>query len=551
MDETMEDKLLGSGKECITDLKGRVWIESKKLWRVTTPAIITRVASFGILVVTQSFIGHIGETDLAAYAIIQIILVRFVNGILLGMSSALETLCGQAFGAGHNHMMGIYLQRSWLVLFATATILLPFFIFTASILRHIGQEEELSAVAGNISIWFIPVMYSFVFSMTMQMYLQAQRKNFIIGWLSSVSFVAHLILSWLFVYKLNLGIPGAMGAMIISLWSVVIGEFIYVFGGWCPETWSGFSKHAFTAIWPVVKLSVSSGVMLCLQLWYNAVLVLLAGYMKNATIAISAFSICLNINAWELMISLGFFTGACVRVANELGSGDAEAAKFAIKVNLCTSLSIGVIFSVLFFIFGHSLAYLFTSSTEVAKVVSSLAGLLATSVLLNSVQPVLSGVAIGGGWQSVVAYVNLGCYYIIGVPIGVLLGYVAKLDVKGIWIGMICGVALQTVMLIWITWRTDWDAQVENASRRLNREEFEWHHQMTVAAALPLIRSWSSVTEFFLVPYTSASTSLLIIVIAIVLRSHRDDTWDRVDMFSTIDLESIFWSVLPYTEVFN
>ncbi|XP_043687913.1 protein DETOXIFICATION 21-like [Telopea speciosissima] len=413
--------------------------------------------------------GHIGETELAAYALIQIILVRFVNGILLGMASALETLCGQAFGARHNHMMGIYLQRSWVVLLATSTILVPVFIFTSPILRLIGQEEELSAVAGNISIWFIPIVYYFVFSMTMQMSLQAQRKNMIIGWLSSALFVVHLTLSWLFVYKLNLGIPGAMGAMFISTWSIVIGEFIYVFGGWCPETWKGFSKHAFTDLWPVVKLFVSSGVMLCIELWYNAVLVLFAGYMKNATTAISAFSICLNITAWEFMISLGFLTGACVRVANELGSGDAGAAKFAIKVNLSTSVSLGVIFSVLFLVFGHVLSYAFTSSTVVARAVSSLSGLLALSVLLNSVQPVLSGVAIGSGWQSVVAYVNLGCYYIVGILIGLLLGYVAKLDVRGIWIGMICGVALQTLVLLWITWRTDWDAQVEKASQRLNR----------------------------------------------------------------------------------
>ncbi|XP_042513416.1 protein DETOXIFICATION 20-like [Macadamia integrifolia] len=469
MDNTMEDKLLVPGKECVMDLKRRVWIESKKLWSIASPAIITRLTSFGILVTTQSFMGHIGENELAAYALIQILLVRFANGILLGMANALETLCGQAFGAQHYHMMGIYLQRSWLVLLASSAILLPFFIFTSPILRLIGQEEELSAVAGNISIWFIPIMYYFVFSFTMQMYLQAQRKNMIIGWLSCASFVVHLTLSWLFVYKLNLGIPGAMGAMIISTWSMVIGEFIYVFGGWCPETWRGFSKHAFADLWPLFKLSVSSGMMLCLELWYNAVLVLLAGYMKNATIAVAAFSICLNVVAWEFMIPLGFLTGACVRVANELGSGDGKAAKFAVIVNLSTSLSLGVLFSVLFLVFGHVLSYAFTSSTEVATAVSSLSTLLALSVLLNSVQPVLTGVAVGAGWQSVVAYVNLGCYYVVGIPIGLLLGYVAKLDVRGIWIGMMCGVALQTFVLLWITWRTDWDNQVEKASERLNR----------------------------------------------------------------------------------
>ena len=34
-----------------------------------------------------------------------------------------------------------------------------------------------------------------------------------------------------------------------------------------------------------------------------------------------------------------------------------------------------------------------------------------------------SGVAIGSGWQGVVAYVNLFCYYFIGLPIGCVLGF--------------------------------------------------------------------------------------------------------------------------------
>ncbi|KAF8398085.1 hypothetical protein HHK36_017011 [Tetracentron sinense] len=458
MDNRMNDKLLESDNEDNKDLKGRVWRESKMLWRIAFPAIITRVSSFGILVVTQAFIGHIGESELASYALVQSLIVRFLNGILLGMASALDTLCGQAFGARQYHMMGIYLQRSWIVLLTTGIIFLPLLIFTTPIFRLLGEEEELSTVAGTISIWFLPIVPYFIFSMTMQMYLQAQLKNMIIGWLSTASIIIHVILSWLFVDKLNLGIPGAMGALIISTWSMLIGEFVYVFGGWCPDTWTGFSKAAFSELWPVVKLSLSSGVMLCLELWYNSILVLLAGYMKNAEIAISAFSI-------------------CVRVANELGRGDTKAAKFSIKVISCTSLGIGVLFWIFFLFFGNSISYVFTSNAEIAKAVSSLSVLLAFSVLLNSVQPVLTGkclfyflrVAIGAGWQSVVAYVNIACYYLIGIPLGILLGYVADLEIRGIWIGMICGVALQTLVLIYITWRTNWDEQVNKASERLNR----------------------------------------------------------------------------------
>lgn len=36
---------------------------------------------------------------------------------------------------------------------------------------------------------------------------------------------------------------------------------------------------------------------------------------------------------------------------------------------------------------------------------------------------------MGGGWQSVVAYINLGSYYVFGLPLGILLGYAGHLGV--------------------------------------------------------------------------------------------------------------------------
>ncbi|XP_031096855.1 protein DETOXIFICATION 24-like [Ipomoea triloba] len=470
MDNDISERLLSSEvQKTNDDLKARVYDESRKIWRVALPGVLSRVASFGSIVVTQSFIGHTGELDLAAYALVQTLIVRFVNGILIGMSSATETLCGQAYGAGHYHMMGIYLQRSWIVGFITLTILLPFFIFATPIFKLVGQEESIADAAGYVSYWFIPFNYNYVFSYTIQMYLQAQQKNIIIAWLTVAQFVIHIPLSWLLVYQFEFGVPGAMIALIISSWFVVIGEFVYIFGGWCPNTWRGFTMDAFKDIFPVVKLSISSGLMLCLELWYNAVLVLLAGYMKNAEVAISAFSICLNINGWEFMISLGFLGAACVRVANELGRGDAKATRFSIKVIVSTSIVVGLFFWVLCLSFGSKIGYLFTNEKEVADSVSDLSMLLAFSVLLNSIYPVLSGVAIGAGLQSTVAIINLCCYYLIGIPIGAVLGYVANLEVQGIWLGMICGVVTESIALCYMTWGTDWDNEVTKAKQRLQK----------------------------------------------------------------------------------
>lgn len=79
----MEERLLVSEENSSSNLRSRIWRESKLIWRIAFPAILSRVTGFGLIVVTQSFLGHVDEIDLAAYALVQSILLRFVNGILV------------------------------------------------------------------------------------------------------------------------------------------------------------------------------------------------------------------------------------------------------------------------------------------------------------------------------------------------------------------------------------------------------------------------------------------------------------------------------------
>ncbi|KAF7819214.1 protein DETOXIFICATION 21-like [Senna tora] len=426
----------------------RVWKESKVMWIVAGPAIFTRFSTFGINVTTQVFVGHIGSSQLAAYSLVFTVLVRFANGILFGMASALATLCGQAYGAREYSMMGVYLQRSWIVLYFTSFFLLPLFFFTTPILKVLGQEEGISEIAGTISVWSIPVMFAYVVSFTCQTFLQSQSKNIIIAFLAAFSIAIHVLLSWLLTIKYKLGIGGAMASTILAYWIPNIGQFVFVTCGWCPQTWGGFSFLAFKDLWPMFKLSLSSGAMLCLELWYNTILVLLTGSMKNAEVEIDALSICLNINGWEMMISLGFLAAASVRVSNELGRGSSRGAKLCIVVAVLTSFTIGFLLFLFFLFYREGLAYIFTSNQQVALAVADLSPLLAISILLNRV-------AVGAGWQNIVAYVNIGCYYIIGIPVGVILSNILHLQVK-------------TIVLAVITYKTDWDHQVIVARSRIN-----------------------------------------------------------------------------------
>lgn len=80
-----------------------------------------------------------------------------------------------------------------------------------------------------------------------------------------------------------------------------------------------------------------------------------------------------------------------VRVANELGKGDADAVKFSIKVVLAVSAMIGVICSALCLAFGGQISYLFSDSQQVSDAVADLSVVLSISIIFNIIQPVLSG----------------------------------------------------------------------------------------------------------------------------------------------------------------
>ncbi|KAA8530795.1 hypothetical protein F0562_005581 [Nyssa sinensis] len=403
------------------DLSRRVWIESKKLWDIVGPAIFSRVASYSMVVITQAFAGHLGDLELAAISIANNVILGFNIGLLLGMASALETLCGQAFGAKKYYMLGVYMQRSWVVLFLCCVLLLPMYLFASPILKLLGQPSDVAELSGFVSMWLIPLHFSFAFQFPLQRFLQSQVKNRAIA---CVALVEHVIVSWLFVYRLKLGLVGAALTLSFSWWVLVLGLFGYTVFGGCPLTWNGFTTEAFCGLWEFTKLSAASGVMLCLENWYYRILILMTGNLKNSEIALDALSICMTINGWEMMIPFAFFAGTGVRVANELGAGNGKAAKFATIVSVMTSAVIGLFFWQLIMIFHNELASLFSSSKPVLTEVNKLTLLLAFTILLNSVQPVLSGVAVGSGWQSYVAYINIGCYYIIGVPLGFVIGWV-------------------------------------------------------------------------------------------------------------------------------
>ncbi|XP_074279400.1 protein DETOXIFICATION 26-like [Silene latifolia] len=450
----------GNAKQSNLGMK-ETWEEVKKVWKIAGPSIFCRVAMFALTIITQSLAGHLSDLDLAAFSIVTTLLISISFGFLLGMATALETLCGQAYGARQHHMLGIYMQRSCVVLFCCSILLLPMFIFASPLLKILGQSVEVAERTGFVAKWLIPMHLSFVFQFSMQRFLQSQLKTTVIAWSAAMALVVHAVLSWLFVYKLGVGIIGAALILDFSWWLSVVILFGYIVYGGCPATWTGFSRQAFEELWDFFKLAIASGVMVLLENLYYRMLVVASGNAGNS--AVDALSICVTLFGWESMVPLGILAATGARVAIELGAGNANGAKFAAKVCLMTSLVLGLMFFLLVMVIPGKLATIFTPNSSVISLVSELALLLGSTILLNSIPPVFLGIAVGSGWQAVAASVNIGSYYLVGLPLGIFIGRVLDFGYKGIWFGMLGGSVTQILLLSVITLRRGWENEVLKA----------------------------------------------------------------------------------------
>ncbi|CAN1843668.1 Protein DETOXIFICATION 40 [Linum perenne] len=448
--EELEQKLSDHSIPILERLSSGSWIEFKLLFCLAAPSIFVYVTGFMMSMFTQMFSGHLGNLELAGASLGNNGIQLFAFGIMWGLGSAVETLCGQAYGAQKYEMLGIYLQRSTILLSLVGLALTFLYIFAKPILMFLGQSEPISSAAALYVLGLIPQIFAYAANFPIQKFLQAQSIVMPNAYISVGVLVAHLGLSWLVVFKLGVGLLGASLVLSLSWWLLVGLQFWYILkSDACRYTWGGFSGQAFHGLWGFFKLSAASAVMLALEEWYLDVLVLLFGLLDNPELSLDSLSI-------------------CVRVSNELGAGHPKSAAFSVVMVTGVSFILSVILALIVLSLRHVIGLAFTGGHAVAEAVSDLCPLLAVTIVFNGVQPVLSGVAVGCGWQAFVAYVNVICYYVVGVPLGVVLGFYFELGAKGIWSGMLSGTVTQTLILLWVTYRTDWKKEVETAERRLD-----------------------------------------------------------------------------------
>ncbi|RXH83577.1 hypothetical protein DVH24_005830 [Malus domestica] len=429
--------------------KDEVIKEVKKQLLLAGPLVSSNFLLFGMQVISVMYVGHLGELALAGASMATSFASVTGLSLIIGMGSALDTFCGQSYGAKQYHMLGIHLQRAMLVLGLVCIPLATVWFNAGHILTFLGQDPEIAAAAGNYARFLIPCLFAYAIQQCHSRFLQTQNNVVPMIASTGTATLLHLFLCWFLVYKTSLGYRGAALANSISYWINALLLVVYVrVSPSCKHTWTGFSKEAFRGIPDFIKLSIPSAVMISLEIWSFELMVLLSGFLPNPKLETSVLSI-------------------STRVSNQLGASQPRLAILAVRVALSIVVIEGFLVGAVLILGRKVWGYCYSNETEVVNYVGEMLILVAVSHFFDGLQSVLSGVIRGSGQQKVGAYVNLGAYYFMGIPVAVLLAFVLHIGGKGLWTGIIVALFVQALCLSIIIICTDWEKEVKNASDRV------------------------------------------------------------------------------------
>ncbi|XP_020994952.1 protein DETOXIFICATION 16 isoform X2 [Arachis duranensis] len=341
----------------------------KQLW-LAGPLVTVSLLNYGLQVISVMFVGHLGQLPLSGASMATSFASVTGFSLLTGMASALDTLCGQSYGAKQHRMVGIHMQRAMLILMILCIPLSIIWANTASILTALGQDPQISSEAGQYAKFMIPSLFAY-------------------------------------------------------------------------------------------------GLLQCLnslESWSFEMMVLLSGLLPNPKLETSVLSICLNTSTTVWTIPFGLSGAVSTRVSNELGAGHPRSARLAVYFVFAMAMVEGIFVGAMMILIRNIWGYAYSNEEEVVTYVATMLPILATSIFLDSLQCVLSGTARGCGWQKMGALINLGSYYLIGIPAAILFAFVFHMGGKGLWLGIICALIVQVSCLLIITIPTDWEEEAKKAN---------------------------------------------------------------------------------------
>ncbi|KTF81634.1 hypothetical protein cypCar_00016542, partial [Cyprinus carpio] len=386
-------------------------------------------------------------------------------GIGYGLSAACDTLISQAFGAGNLHLVGVITQKAILILLLACLPCCAFLINTESILVLVGQSPEVARVSQlyvNIFLPGLPAAFVFIIEAK---YLQNQGIVWPLVITGVVANLLNALINYIFLFVLDMGVPGSAAANTISQYSLAIILFIYIrCKGLHKDTWPGWSMDCLQEWDSFIHLAIPSMLMMCAEWWTYEIGGLLSGLISE--VELGAQSVVYGLANIAYMFPIGFSVAGNVRVGNAMGAGDVAQAKLSAKLSMICAVSVAVVLATVFGSSRNVIAYIFTNDKDITMRVATVMVLFAPFHLLDATAAASGNIVKGLGKQKIGAVCNLVGYYAVGFPIGISLMFAAKWGILGLWTGLLISVFLQSVFLIALLFKLNWKKASEEAQIR-------------------------------------------------------------------------------------
>ncbi|KAL7596998.1 hypothetical protein Lser_V15G31073 [Lactuca serriola] len=438
--------------------------EIKAIGKISGPTAMTGLLLYSRAMISMLFLGYLGELELAGGSLS----IGFANitgySVISGLAMGMEPICGQAYGAKQMKLLGITLQRTVLLLLSTSLPISFMWFNMKNILLWCGQDEEISSAAHTFIIFAIPDLFLLSLLHPLRVYLRAQNIILPLTYCSAVSVLLHVPLNFLLVGYFKMGISGVAIAMVLTNLNLLflLITFVY-FSGVYRDSWVAPSSDCLRGWSSLLALAIPTCVSVCLEWWWYELMIMMCGLLVNPKATVASMGILIQTTSLVYVFPSALSLGVSTRVGNELGANRPAKARISMIVSLFCAMVLGLMAMAFTILMRHKWGRFFTNDSEILELTSIALPIIGLCELGNCPQTTGCGVLRGSARPTIGANINLGSFYLVGMPVAIIMGFVLKMGFPGLWLGLLAAQGTCALLMLYVLCKTDWILQVERA----------------------------------------------------------------------------------------
>ena len=426
------------------------------------PTVLTNLFLFIVQLTNIYFMGRASDPRLiGAVGMGNMLINVCCFATCWGFNGTIETYVSQSFGSNNTYMCGVQLNRGRIIATIMFVPIAVLFYFVDNVLIAVAQDPEISRIARNYITWSLPGLYCVCQFDACKRYLQSMRFSFVSTYTQIITTLLHFFWTTLFISWLDLGVLGASIALNITYCSNFILQELYIHvykrEFFKPYKAPIFEEESFLDWGAYLKLAVPTTFLMCIEWWAFEFVIIFSGILGVKQLA--AMVAVMNVNSFVFMFPLGCQFAASALVGNALGKGQKSQAKRFALVCVIVCVSFVFLLAVLMNIFKRNIALVFTKDEGVIYKICEILPLLSVFIVLDSVHGVQAGNVRALGRQQVVSLATLICYYLIGLPLALYLGFSRGWELVGFWTGYIVAMFTVDCVVVYMVVASDWRAK--------------------------------------------------------------------------------------------